>query len=459
MAYTYATLNLDKAIINAPQDIPSKPSKNQQDTPAEFDDYLRKSLEGFPSNQEKRLEKPKAGEDDSLNAAASETEGEELLTAGYAMPDQAAFIFPIQGLGNLASVNLNLAADQEVIQIGVQATSASGQQPVLVVTENPAAEVPAPQPFFNSLPAEAHTFKQDIILAEGSDIIPTVGEPTTAEKTVTASLTAATAAENQAVVVKPWFLLVSSPESQTIPADAGDVLNSQDVRTDGLPDQKPRLDLFEITVRQTTAGDPEQPGAEDLNRFKAQDSLTDVDAFNNNHTDGQGVLASVNNLADKGTAEARLEPIRVIEQIVQQMDMNVQPDSSEITIKLKPEHLGKMLIHLSWEEGKLTARFITESQEVKNLLDTNLIILKQNLEANGIKVEKAEISYQLTEQESFSQHFTGSGQQGSQQGSNRYPWGRERVAGEEEDAYLVNWADNLEEDATVNQETQLDYLI
>ncbi|MDD3880618.1 MAG: flagellar hook-length control protein FliK, partial [Syntrophomonas sp.] len=59
------------------------------------------------------------------------------------------------------------------------------------------------------------------------------------------------------------------------------------------------------------------------------------------------------------------------------------------------EFLGKMTIKIVLEDGLLTARFITESQQVKHLLDSNLNSLRQNLESQGIRVEKTEVNVQL----------------------------------------------------------------
>ncbi|WP_243140254.1 flagellar hook-length control protein FliK [Candidatus Syntrophocurvum alkaliphilum] len=82
----------------------------------------------------------------------------------------------------------------------------------------------------------------------------------------------------------------------------------------------------------------------------------------------------------------------VIQQIVQNAQLMVNQNSSEMQIQLKPEFLGKMFIRISVEEGIVTARFVTESHNVKQLLEANMNTLRQTLEANGLRVERTEVN-------------------------------------------------------------------
>ncbi len=47
------------------------------------------------------------------------------------------------------------------------------------------------------------------------------------------------------------------------------------------------------------------------------------------------------------------------------------------------------------EEGVVTARFIAENQQVRHLLENNLPALRQNLEAQGLRVDRAEVNVAL----------------------------------------------------------------
>lgn len=109
-------------------------------------------------------------------------------------------------------------------------------------------------------------------------------------------------------------------------------------------------------------------------------------------TEKNQLLRSVNTPA---AANLAAEPEQVLEQIVKKAEMMVKQNSSEMKIQLQPEFLGKMTIKIVVEEGLLTARFITDSHQVKHMLDSNLNTLRQSLEAQGIRVEKTEVNVQL----------------------------------------------------------------
>ncbi|MGI5921879.1 MAG: flagellar hook-length control protein FliK, partial [Syntrophomonadaceae bacterium] len=99
----------------------------------------------------------------------------------------------------------------------------------------------------------------------------------------------------------------------------------------------------------------------------------------------------------------------IIDQIVKKTDLMVKLNSSEMKIHLKPEFLGKMLIKVMVDDGIVTARFITESQNVKQVLEANLNSLRQSLESSGMRVDKTEVSVQLYNDGNYSN--SGSGQQ------------------------------------------------
>lgn len=117
-----------------------------------------------------------------------------------------------------------------------------------------------------------------------------------------------------------------------------------------------------------------------------------------------GQVAADTNLTSRGnslentnlsTLTAKSDGSDVIDQIVKKATMMLRANSSEMRIELKPEFLGKMMIKIVVEDGLVTARFVTENQQVKNLLESNLMTLRQSLEAQGIRVERTEVNIGL----------------------------------------------------------------
>ncbi len=106
---------------------------------------------------------------------------------------------------------------------------------------------------------------------------------------------------------------------------------------------------------------------------------------------------------------ANVDPQDLVEQIVKNVELLNKASSSEMKIQLKPEFLGKMMIKIALEDGVVTARFITESQQVKHLLEANMGSLKQSLESQGLRVDRTEVNVQLDNGGSF--HGNDSGRQ------------------------------------------------
>lgn len=85
----------------------------------------------------------------------------------------------------------------------------------------------------------------------------------------------------------------------------------------------------------------------------------------------------------------------IMAQVVQKAELLVNHKLSELQIDLKPEFLGRLTIKVMVAEGVVTARFIAENQQVKHLLETNLHTLRQNLELQGLRVDRAEVNVGL----------------------------------------------------------------
>jgi len=106
---------------------------------------------------------------------------------------------------------------------------------------------------------------------------------------------------------------------------------------------------------------------------------------------------------------SNVDPQDLVEQIVKNVELLNKASSSEMKIQLKPEFLGKMMIKIAIEDGVVTARFTTESQQVKHLLEANMGSLKQSLESQGLRVDRTEVNVQLDNGGAF--HGNDSGRQ------------------------------------------------
>ena len=202
-----------------------------------------------------------------------------------------------------------------------------------------------------------------------------------------------------------------------------------------LPPEDLRFKLIAKTLSENKESDDNQP-ATDIKKLLTSESqrlsaaksvtetstLTETPAANSQtetlpttvsglekaiHTTVRTGLESQTNASQ--SPASTVDPEDLIEQIVKKVEMLSKASNSEIKIQLKPEFMGKMIIKIAVEDGLVTAKFITESQHVKQLLEANLGSLRQNLESQGLKVDRTEVNVQLDNGGSF--HGNDSGRQ------------------------------------------------
>ena len=66
-------------------------------------------------------------------------------------------------------------------------------------------------------------------------------------------------------------------------------------------------------------------------------------------------------------------------------------ERSEMTMQLKPESLGKVSLKIITEHGLVNAKFTVESEQAKKELETNIQVLKETLEKQGMSVRECTV--------------------------------------------------------------------
>lgn len=90
----------------------------------------------------------------------------------------------------------------------------------------------------------------------------------------------------------------------------------------------------------------------------------------------------------------------IIEQITRQIKAYHRSGKNEIEMKLEPEFLGKVRLHLKVEDGEVAVNFKVDNSFVKNQLEQNLQFLKANFLRQGFNVDHIQV-----ETENFSSDF------------------------------------------------------
>ena len=81
----------------------------------------------------------------------------------------------------------------------------------------------------------------------------------------------------------------------------------------------------------------------------------------------------------------------IVEQVIETIKVTVTADTSEMSIQLNPENLGKVNLSVVAKEGHITAQFVTENEMAKHALEAQIQQLKETLTEQGLKVDKVEV--------------------------------------------------------------------
>lgn len=113
--------------------------------------------------------------------------------------------------------------------------------------------------------------------------------------------------------------------------------------------------------------------------------------------------------SDKGSSQ-HIKPSEIVSQVINRAKVVVGLDKSEMVIDLKPDHLGKLSLKIVTEQGIIAAKFMAESQQVKEILESNMQLLKDSLQKQGISIEGVSVQVADRDKNSYDQQrsFEGS---------------------------------------------------
>ncbi len=139
-------------------------------------------------------------------------------------------------------------------------------------------------------------------------------------------------------------------------------------------------------------------------------------------------------LSARGTTEAK-----VLNQIMNKFSLRTQGSQSEIKIKLDPPALGTVRMNISTSGDSVRTVVIAENHAVKQIIENNLIQLRDSMSGQGLKVEsftvlvggdEGQAGQQNTPNEGFSHHAGSSGAQNngaSETPADNAPMGATRI--------------------------------
>lgn len=105
-----------------------------------------------------------------------------------------------------------------------------------------------------------------------------------------------------------------------------------------------------------------------------------VQASQNVQVDASGNLVQVNDLW------------QIANQIIERIKVSIKPDQTSMQLQLNPENLGKVNLTVQSKNGVMTAQFVVQSELSKEAIESQLPMLRETLNQQGLKVEAIEVS-------------------------------------------------------------------
>ncbi|MCI8326918.1 MAG: hypothetical protein HFI37_03980 [Lachnospiraceae bacterium] len=84
--------------------------------------------------------------------------------------------------------------------------------------------------------------------------------------------------------------------------------------------------------------------------------------------------------------------VDIIRQVSEFTRIMYQGDVTSMEMQLNPENLGKIYVQVTAKEGVITAHFAAQNEAVKEALESQITLLKENMNQQGIKVEAVEVT-------------------------------------------------------------------
>lgn len=92
-----------------------------------------------------------------------------------------------------------------------------------------------------------------------------------------------------------------------------------------------------------------------------------------------------------------LDTESLIKQIQNQLKVSTSFDNTKLEFQLNPENLGKLTIQLASKDGMITAQITTQNAAVKEVIESQILLLRENMNNQGLKVEAVEVTVESHE--------------------------------------------------------------
>ena len=108
---------------------------------------------------------------------------------------------------------------------------------------------------------------------------------------------------------------------------------------------------------------------------------------------GYEVSSTVVDSASEVTPYTEVNPTEIVNQLMERASITLNKEVTTMQMELNPESLGKLFLEVSSDkEGNVTVKLVAENEAVKNALETQIALVQEKMNAQGMKVNAVEVS-------------------------------------------------------------------
>ena len=197
-------------------------------------------------------------------------------------------------------------------------------------------------------------------------------------------------------------ILSATEETTDTVADVTVDAETTDEITERSPEDNTEEAATEVTatnVSETTSETKTETGNDGTEGHKATAKKDGDKITVSNETDANVKNVFIDALANhavKETGEAGLNAAaqvrEIANQIMEHIRITITPEQTNMELQLNPEHLGRVNLTITEKEGMMTAQFTTQSEVAKEAIESQMTVLRESLQNQGIKVEAIEVT-------------------------------------------------------------------
>jgi len=112
------------------------------------------------------------------------------------------------------------------------------------------------------------------------------------------------------------------------------------------------------------------------------------------HQTGEAT-AAVSRVAENAPPQPEVSPVEVVRQVARQIEtLTSQRGTSSVTLQLEPEHLGRLRVTISLNDGAIHTHIVADNHVVRQMLESNSSLLQQALQQRGLQLGALQVSVQ-----------------------------------------------------------------